>query len=80
MLVLYLILGAIIGSFLGEIIGWMLPGGVVKEFFLRHITVGFDPTTLDLIVFTLTFGFSFTLNIAGLFGLMIAAYLLRWYR
>jgi len=80
LLIVYIVLGAVIGSLLGELLGWILPSGVVKEFFLRHIDVGIDPTLLNLKVITLTIGFSFTLNIAGLIGLMIAIYLLRWYR
>jgi len=80
MLVLYIVLGAIIGSFIGEFIGWILPPGVVNQFFVRHITVGIDPTLLNLKVLTLTVGFTFTLNIAGLIGLVIAVYMLRWYR
>jgi len=80
MLVLYLFLGTVIGSLLGEMIGWLMPPGVVKEFFLRHIEIGIDPTMLNLHVFTLTLGFSVTVNIAGIFGLLIAVYMLRWYR
>ena len=80
LLILYLILGALIGSLLGELIGWILPEGVVKDFFLRHIDVGIDPTTIDLKLITFSFGFSLTLNIAGLFGILFAVYLLRWYR
>lgn len=80
MLAVYIVLGAMIGSLIGELAGWILPAGVVKDFFLKNITVGIDPTLLNLNVFTFTFGFTFLLNIAGLIGIFTAVYLLRWYR
>ncbi|KPK90210.1 hypothetical protein AMJ80_08740 [bacterium SM23_31] len=79
LLILYVILGALIGSLLGEI-ARLLPSGVVKDFFLRSVTAGFDPATLNLKIITFTVGFTFTLNIAGVLGVAIAVYMLRWYR
>ena len=78
-LVLYIILGAVLGSLLGEI-AQLLPAGVVKEFFLRSVSAGFDPIFLNLKLFTVTFGFTFTLNIAGVIGVAAVVYMLRWYR
>ena len=79
LLILYVILGALIGSLLGEI-ARLLPSGVVKDFFLRSVTAGFNPATLNLKIITYTVGFTFTLNIAGVLGVAIAVYMLRWYR
>ena len=79
LLILYVILGALIGSLLGEI-ARLLPSGVVKDFFLRSVTAGFNPATLNLKIITFTVGFTFTLNIAGVLGVAIAVYMLRWYR
>lgn len=79
LLVLIIILGALIGTVIGQI-ALLLPEGVVKEFFVRSVTSGFDPATLDLNVFSLTFGFTFNLNISGVIGIAIAVYMLRWYR
>lgn len=73
------ILGALIGSALGEAIGVVLPGGVVKEFFLRSASFGFGPATLNLALFTLTFGFTFKLNVIGVIGIFLATYIFRWY-
>ncbi|MFC1513569.1 DUF4321 domain-containing protein [candidate division KSB1 bacterium] len=78
-LLLYIFLGALIGSYIGEI-AQLFPDGVVKDFFLKSVGAGFDPTTLDLEVFNITLGFSFSLNIAGLIGIAVAVYMLRWYR
>ena len=80
--------GAVIGSVLGELIGWMMPDGVVKQFFLTGIELdlaglsGFDSgvMVLNLIVLTLKFGLSVSLNFTGLVGLATAYYFLRYFR
>ncbi|NOZ62053.1 MAG: DUF4321 domain-containing protein [Calditrichaeota bacterium] len=74
-----LFFGAILGSVLGQLVAFLLPDGVVKEFFLKSITAGFAPATLNLGVIKMTLGFSFVVNIIGLLGLGIAAYFLKWY-
>jgi len=78
-LFLILFLGALIGSALGEVIGLVLPAGVVREFFLRSAVGGIAPTTLNASLFTVTLGFSFKLNVIGIIGVAIAAYVVRWY-
>lgn len=78
-LLLFLFLGAIIGSALGELIAFLLPDGVVKQFFIRSATIGFDPLTINLGFINFTFGFKFILNVIGVVGIAFAAYLLRWY-
>ena len=77
-IILIIILGALIGSALGEILAFILPAGVVKEFFLKSATASIGPGTLNIIIFTLTLGFSFKINTIGILGIVIAAYLLRW--
>ena len=80
--------GAVIGSVLGELIGWIMPDGVVKKFFLTGIELdlaglsGFDSgvMVLNLIVLTLKFGLSVSLNFIGLVGLATAYYFLRYFR
>jgi hypothetical protein len=78
-LVLALILGAIIGSALGEALARVLPSGVVRDFLLRSVTASIGPTTLDLVVFTLTLGFSIDVNVMAVVGIVLATYLFRWY-
>ena len=80
--------GAVIGSVLGELIGWIMPDGVVKQFFLTGIDIdlsglaGFDSGViiLNLIVLTLKFGLTVSLNFIGLVGLATAYYFLRYFR
>ena len=74
-----IILGAFIGSALGEAIGVILPDGVVQDFFLRSASFGISPATLNLALFTLTFGFTFKLNVIGVIGIFLATYIFRWY-
>jgi hypothetical protein len=76
---LAIFIGALTGAVLGEIIALILPDGVVKEFFLRSVSFGFTPTTLDLVLVTFTIGLSLKLNIVGVIGIFLAAYIFRWY-
>ena len=78
-ILLILILGTLVGSALGEVIGMVLPNGVVKQFFLSSVNGGIAPTTLNAILFTFTIGFTIKLNVIGVLGVLITAYLLRWY-
>ncbi|UCF63236.1 MAG: DUF4321 domain-containing protein [bacterium] len=77
-ILIVIILGAFIGTALGEVLAYILPQGVVKEFFLRSAIFSMGPATLNLVVFTFTLGFSFKLNVIGVMGIGIAAYFLRW--
>lgn len=72
-------IGSIIGSAVGELIALIIPEGVVKQFFLRSVTIGFEPVTINLGILDFTLGFNFILNIIGVLGISFAAYLLRWY-
>ena len=75
-----LTLGAIVGTLIGEILGFILPEGVVKQFFLLSKTLSVGPGTLNIIMLQLTLGLSITLNVISLIGIAIAYYLLRWWR
>lgn len=77
-IIFIIIIGALIGSALGEIIAFIIPAGVVKDFFLKAITASIGPTTIDLILLKFTLGFAIKLNITGVLGVFIAAYILRW--
>ncbi|MBN2013044.1 DUF4321 domain-containing protein [candidate division KSB1 bacterium] len=79
-IIFIIFLGAVIGTTLGEILGLLLPSGVVEQFFLRSALFGFEPTILNLGVFTITVGFTLKLNVIGIIGIAVAAYILRWYR
>jgi hypothetical protein len=75
-----IILGAMIGSFFGELIKMAAPDGVVKEVFLRSIDIMIGPGVLDLIMFSITLGFTLKLNLIGIVGIGVAYYVLRYWR
>jgi len=77
-IVLILILGAAVGTLLGELIGLVLPEGVVREFFVRSWTLEIGPGTLNASLFSITLGLTFKLNAVGIIGIGFAVYLLRW--
>lgn len=77
-IIFIIIIGALIGTALGEIIGLLIPSGVVQDFFLKSAHASIGPATLDIILLTLTLGFSIKLNVTGVIGILIAAYVLRW--
>lgn len=77
-IILIIITGALIGTALGEVIGILLPAGVVHDFFLKSASASIGPATLNIVIMTLTLGFSVKLNVTGVIGILIAAYALRW--
>lgn len=80
--------GAMVGTLLGELLGYILPEGVVKQFFLQSAEFSLgglfgsetDAVSLDLGVFAVILGLRIKLNFAALFGLAAAYYLLRYFR
>lgn len=87
-IILILFVGAMVGSLLGQLIGYVLPVGVVKQFFLQSAEFSLggilggenDAIELNLGVISLIFGLRITLNFAGLLGLAVAYYFLRYFR
>lgn len=72
------ILGAIIGAALGELTAYLFPGGILERIFSQGISPGLSPpATLDLKIFSLTFGFTVRINLASLLGLIFGAYLYK---
>lgn len=79
LLVLILFLGLLVGSALGKMLGVIMPAGAVRSFFVEGLDYAFGPLTLNLVVFTLTVGFSIDVNVMGVLGVILLAQLLRWY-
>lgn len=78
-LLILLIFGIIIGTTVGEAIAFLIPEGVVKEFFLRSIVASLGPGTLNLVAFSVTLGLSLKVNLMAVLGMILAAYIFRWY-
>ena len=75
-----LILGAMLGGFAGELLKLVLPGGVVKEVILRSFSPSFGPVSIDLLVFNFVIGLKMHINLIGVAGLVVAYYMLRYWR
>ncbi len=75
--IVILVFGLLLGGLLGELVGTVLPDGVVKDFFVTTVGGRFGPATLDLMVLSLTGGVAIKLNVMSLVGLLTAAYLFR---
>ena len=88
LIIIGLFSGAIIGGVIGSLLGWMLPEGVVKDFFLTSVTFDIGGAVgnemgvlvLDLKIITLRFGFSIVLNFTSVIGLATSYYILRYFR
>ncbi|MBI2080110.1 MAG: DUF4321 domain-containing protein [candidate division NC10 bacterium] len=76
-LIVLLVVGALVGALLGEIIRLLFPGGILEQLFARGVSPGLSPTTMDLRVLSLTFGFTVRLNLASLLGIGLALYFYR---
>ena len=83
-----LLSGAIIGGVLGNLMGWMLPEGVVKDFFLTSFELDIGSSlgdekgvvVIDLKIITLKFGLALSLNFTSVMGLATSYYILRFFR
>ena len=83
-----LFFGAVIGGVIGNLLGWSLPEGVVKDFFLTSLTFdigsnigdesGVIVINLGIIVFK--FGLAVDFNFTSLIGLATSYYILRYFR
>lgn len=61
------LLGLIIGQLLGEVVAFPL--------LTKAVDLGFGPAALNLHVFSLTFGFSLRLSVAGVIGMLAGLFL-----
>jgi len=75
-----LILGAMLGSLVGEVLKMAMPDGVVKEVFLYTIELTVGPGVLNMKMLSVTIGFSLSLNLVGILGMVGAYYVLRFWR
>jgi len=73
-LVLFLLIGYVIGSFLGDYLG-----GISWLSWLRYgYSFGLDPQTLELGLMSLTFGIHFRITISSIIGIIAAMLIHRF--
>ena len=79
-ILLLIICGAIISSAFGLIISFILPDGVVKEFFLLSKMIGWDPLIIDLFIINLNFGMYINISVLSIIGMFVSWYFLRYFK
>lgn len=73
-------LGVILGGVIGETIGLLLPeDNVIRQLFVSGKEFQVGPVYLNFIVMTFTLGFSLKVNLVSVLGIIVVAFLLRWY-
>ena len=75
--------GIITGSILSQLVGGMLPVGVVRDFFLtsRSIGWGIQPDNwVDLFVIRFKTGLFIDISVVSILGMAIAWYFLRYFK
>ena len=88
LIVIGLFIGAIIGGVIGNLMAWVLPEGVVKDFFLTSLTfdigsnLGGETSVIiiDLSIIVFKFGLSVDFNFTSIIGLATSYYILRYFR
>lgn len=80
-LIVILIMGALIGSIIGQIVGAFFPssGSLIHRIFVSGISPGFKPMPINLYVILLTVGITVKLNLCSAVGIVMAAYLYRFF-
>jgi hypothetical protein len=69
-LVILLVIGGLIGSLLGQTLGQYLP--ILQTGFQP---IGLEPTTINLVVITVTFGLLIKINVASIIGFLLALFI-----
>ena len=77
-LIMFILVGGLVGGVLGEILRVLTPPGTVQNIFAKAITPGLDPPlSIDLVMLKLTFGFILKMNLLTLLGIFLGLYLYK---
>jgi len=79
-LFLIVLVGTILGTIFSQFVGFIVPEGIVKEFFLASKIVGWNPVTFNLQVLSFTLGISLEISVVSILGIAIAWYFLRYFK
>ena len=78
-----LFIGVIMGSILSQLIGALLPEGVVRDFFLTSHSIGWGmrpDNRVDFFVLRFKTGLFFDISVVSLLGIAISWYFLRYFK
>ena len=77
-LLMFILVGGLLGGVLGEILRVLTPPGAVQNIFSKAIMPGLDPPlSVDLVMLKLTFGFVLKMNLLTLLGIFLGLYLYK---
>ena len=82
MILIILLLGCIIATAISQLFSIILPEGVVKQFFLQSISLGWGDSDgwIDFNIIRFRFGFYIKVSVLSLIGVMTSWYFLRYFR
>jgi uncharacterized protein DUF4321 len=77
-LIIFVLVGGLLGGVLGEILRIMAPHGTIQSIFATNFTLGItEPLTIDLVLIKLTLGFALKINLLSLLGIFLGIYLYK---
>tara|TARA_Y100000588_G_C13711247_1_gene693037 strand:- start:70 stop:348 length:279 start_codon:yes stop_codon:yes gene_type:complete len=81
-ILMILLFGCIIGTALSQLFSFILPDGVVKQFFLETSSIGWGDNSgwIDFNIIRFKSGFYIDISVLSLIGMMISWYFLRFFR
>ena len=79
-ILLIVICGSLIGTSLGLLISYIVPDGVVKDFFLLSKLICCDPFYIDLSLINFTIGLNINVSVLSILGMFISWYFLRYFK
>lgn len=81
-ILIILLFGCIIGTALSQLFSFILPEGVVKQFFLKTSSIGWGDSSgwMDFNIIRFKSGFYIDISVLSLIGMMISWYFLRYFR
>jgi hypothetical protein len=79
LLILFILIGSLLGNVLGEILRAVSPGGPVRNIFTEGFHIGITPpVALDLRLITFTIGFTIRINLLTLLGTILGIYIYKY--
>ena len=77
-ILLSILLGIAVGTLVGELLGLVLPEGIPRDVLTYAKSFTLAPFTVDLLIVSVTLGFSITFNLLSLLGIFVMIQLLKW--
>ena len=72
-------IGLIAGALISELLGLILPTGVVKDFLITTVNFGFEPVLLNIGAIKFTFGLSFSFTVVSFLIVIAMVYYFKWW-